>query len=561
MVSEDEESNVTLDKLSGLFLSLVVPKTEVKRIKNALEAHRLLDKSLKITPFVPGSNASVAIPRLDLQHSKPTLNAHGSHGTNSMIHINDTENNDRSGVGSARPSLAETPEPKFLVPTNVKVDGVARQNYAVQANQARDTVLRRIAVVDQAGIEAHLAFRKRPRIPLSESNRSLLAQAVHKWLHCLPPGVRSKLPTNLDGLLNTCRWTYTVYSSMLLLPPTFLSKDPWPELLAKFLQPYLPELYKTICQQLKVTHIAINGSIPGCLPCSESNPSESNILRSPSNLVPLHGDFGKPDLSPTQQNLDEALWVGTVQNDITQIWAPLYTMFSRGNFKEKTRLLQLVLKLFISSRDAVHREAQGSSAVDLYAGIGYFAFSYAKAGVGKVLCWELNGWSIEGLRRGAKKNGWTVKVVENVQNETLLDDSNQEAISTGDERFLVFHESNMNAAKRVQALRSKIPPIRHVNCGYLPLSKASWDVAVKVLDPTEGGWIHAHENTPASDIERRKNEVVDIFEGLTHQYRTQDSASVFSVDCHHVEQVKAYAPGIIHCVFDIAILPASPHAA
>lgn len=559
MVSEDQEANV--GKLNGLFLSLIVPKPKVKTIKDALEAHSLLDKTLKITPLVPDSNAPIAIPRLDLQRIKPTLNAYDSHEIELSTHVHTTEHIDGLGVDSARPSSAETPEPKFVVPTSFEVYGAVRQNDAAQTNQARDEILQRIGPIDQAGIEAQLAFRKPPYIQLHESNKSLLAQAVHKWLHRLPPGIRSKLPTNIDSLLNTCKWTYTVYSSMLLLPPTFLSKDPWPELLAKCLKPYLPELYNIISQRIKITHIAINGLIPACLPCSESNPSESNILRSPSNIMPLHGDFGKPGLPPTQQNFHEAFWVSTVQNDITQTWVPLYTMFSRGNYKEKTRILQLVSTSSVSSKDAVHKVAQESSAVDLYAGIGYFAFSYAKAGAGKVLCWELNGWSIEGLRRGAKKNGWAIKVVENAHNETMLNDNDEEAVSTGDERFLVFHESNVNAAKRVKALRSNVPSIRHVNCGYLPSSRPSWDVAVQVLDPTEGGWIHAHENTPASDIERRKSEVIDIFKGLIHHYRTQDPAPVFSVDCQHVEQVKAYAPGIIHCVFDIAILPGPPHAA
>jgi tRNA wybutosine-synthesizing protein 2 len=27
------------------------------------------------------------------------------------------------------------------------------------------------------------------------------------------------------------------------------------------------------------------------------------------------------------------------------------------------------------------------------------------------------------------------------------------------------------------------------------------------------------------------------------------------IDCHHVEHVKTYAPGVMHCVFDIQVAP------
>ncbi|KAL8854412.1 MAG: hypothetical protein Q9221_000899, partial [Calogaya cf. arnoldii] len=360
--------------------------------------------------------------------------------------------------------------------------------------------------------------------------------------------------------LDDCR-TYTVYSPMLLLPPTFLSKESSRQIVAGPLEPHLPELWRIICRKLKVTHIAINKPIPARTPAassaSEGHAAETNTLRSPVDLTPVHGEFGEANLQPTTENFQRALWVSTVQNEIVQVWPPLYTMFSRGNIGEKTRLLKLLSPETVSREDSLQRKSSGSSAVDLYAGIGYFAFSYVKAGLDKVLCWELNGWSIEGLKRGAKKNGWSTKMIlEDGQKLDTLSNNVQDDNESASERLLIFHESNCNAARRVESLRSRTPPVRHVNCGYLPSSSGSWDVAVRVLDPIQGGWIHGHENVGLHDIDRRKSEVVEIFRELVGRCDAGGSRTRrFYVECQHVERVKAYAPGVTHVVFDVAILP------
>ena len=135
--------------------------------------------------------------------------------------------------------------------------------------------------------------------------------------------------------------------------------------------------------------------------------NSENILRSPVNLTPLYGDFGSTPTpqtisNPTATDFANALWVTARQNGIWQTWAPLYTMFSRGNVREKARILNL--PTLTTGLDTA------SAAVDLYAGIGYFAFSYRKSsqalekGIKQVLCWEINPWSVEGLRRGAEMN-------------------------------------------------------------------------------------------------------------------------------------------------------------
>jgi tRNA G37 N-methylase Trm5 len=51
-----------------------------------------------------------------------------------------------------------------------------------------------------------------------------------------------------------------------------------------------------------------------------------------------------------------------------------------GNIKEKARILGL-------PKHHLEKFPTPVTVVDMYAGIGYFSFSYAKAGVDVVLCW------------------------------------------------------------------------------------------------------------------------------------------------------------------------------
>jgi len=216
-------------------------------------------------------------------------------------------------------------------------------------------------------------------------------------------------------------------------------------------------------------------------------------------------------------------------------------MFSRGNISEKARLITLPSVL-----STVERDGCGCTAVDLYAGIGYFAFSYAKAGIGKVLCWDLNPWSTEGLRRGAIANKWkTVVVTDGLIREE--DASDQET------RLIVFNESNLHAGIRVEESRQRLPPIRHVNCGLLPTSRGSWETAVRVLAPSMGGWIHVHENFAVNDIEQKAEEVREAFQKLIDATGRKQK-----VEIELIYKVKSYAPGVMHWVIDVYIPPYTP---
>lgn len=204
------------------------------------------------------------------------------------------------------------------------------------------------------------------------------------------------------------------------------------------------------------------------------------------------------------------------------------------------------------------RERERISAVDLYAGVGYFAFCYAarKEVVDKVFCWEISRWSVEGLRRGAVCNGWGVRVFED--GEQNDDENGDESKGKDEDRLVVFQENNQQAAARIEAMRNRIPPVRQVNCGFLPSSRDSWETAVQVLDPIQGGWIHAHENIAIGAFERRRMDIVKVFRDLVerhhhHGRQDEDERLQWQVECVHFEQVKTYAPGIYHCVLDILI--------
>ncbi len=528
-----KQDSVGSDKSMASYLSLIVPDKRIKPIKTALEAHDLLDRNLKISP----ATLSTSIIHTAGPHSvKTPTDSAARPPKEDTCHT-------RSGDDTAW----------FSIPTSFEVPAMNHRIKHDEAVKARNTVLNRIGIVDHSYIGASTYNRSR----LGATGSNPLLRALREWLDLLElKGVAASATPNF--VLNDCRWTYTLYSPMLLLPSNFLSNDSWRQLLAGPLQPHLSELWCIICKNLKVTHIAINKPIPAkASTASEDDMSEPNILRSPIDLTPLHGDFGKANLPPTEENIPCAFWVGTVQNGITQIWAPMYTMFSRGNIGEKTRLLNILPPTSAYGVEPFSRKSSGSSAVDLYAGIGYFAFSYVKAGMETVLCWELNGWSIEGLKRGAKRNGWTTKVVQgDWHGDDMLSHKDHDDTESVSGHLLIFNESNRNAAKRVETLRSQIAPVRHVNCGYLPSSSDSWDVAVQVLDPLAGGWIHAHENIGIHDIARRKGQVVQIFRDLVGQYQTASSRAYrFHVECQHIERVKAYAPSVTHVVFDIALLP------
>ncbi|KAK4494402.1 hypothetical protein PRZ48_014700 [Zasmidium cellare] len=358
-------------------------------------------------------------------------------------------------------------------------------------------------------------------------------RAVKAWLS------RSDTPSETcTAVTKKLNKSYTIYGTMLLLPPTALSGPEWNQIQANLDNGSLElaRLYEEICAHLKVTHIALSKPIPLHL---ESSEEEENILRSPTNFTPLYGDFGPSTASspPTPADFEKAYWVTAKQNGIYQTWSPRWTMFSRGNISEKARLLALPSVL-----QAV--EEGDCTAADLYVGIGYFAFSYRKAGVKCVLGWDLNPWSCEGLRRGAGRNGWGVRVVGEGEEVGAL------------EELMVFNESNVHAPRRVGVLREKgaVPPVRHVNCGMLPSSRESLELASSVLEGSVVGWVHVHENFLVEEIETKAEQTRMEFESILKAKRGGE----VKTEVEYINRLKSYAPGVMHCVIDIIVHPTDP---
>jgi tRNA wybutosine-synthesizing protein 2 len=308
----------------------------------------------------------------------------------------------------------------------------------------------------------------------------------------------------------------------------------------------------------------------------------------PSTTVskPGESEAGAKELQSTtvaEDDFARAFWVSTKQNGITQTWAPRWTMFSRGNIKEKARLLNFHSHSSdtTSQNQLSHRyryifaeNRRSAMAVDLYAGIGYFAFCYAALGF-RVLCWELNPWSVEGLRRGAQANGWSVRVVipsPHEQDSSKMGDWMLKDVLAGNDTIVVFLEDNTRAAGRIRRLseltrereeeqRDKkeveedkkkaglsMGSIMHVNLGLLPSSEGSWETAWDVASETPQAWFHIHENVGAPDIDARKGEIEQWFAD-----RAQKRDEETEVCVEHVELVKTFAPGVWHCVFDLSL--------
>lgn len=323
------------------------------------------------------------------------------------------------------------------------------------------------------------------------------------WLH--DAGVSQDLALQLCSTLPK-KWS--IYTPMVLFGPGTFDSELWKQLatridLCKYfeaLRPLFPG---------NITHFAVNKPI-----------IEEDVMRRPFNLVPLYGDFGpeptsKSYNSPTQADLDAGFWCHTIQNKIYQTWAPRYTMFSRGNIKEKKRLLQ-------------YANLENLVAVDLYAGIGYFSLSYLANGA-TLFCWEINRWSIEGFVRGLKQNKHKYRLVtepETISPEDILLD-----IKAGVKAF-VFHESNERALSRLEGLDAL--PISHINLGLLPSLKPSWAIAKQLIEQsTINTLVHVHENVHIQDFEKLQNEVSETFGGPAV-----------------IERVKTFAPDVWHVVVD-----------
>ncbi|RFU31423.1 hypothetical protein B7463_g4920, partial [Scytalidium lignicola] len=392
-----------------------------------------------------------------------------------------------------------------------------------------------------------------------------IESSIKSWLEDLPIELVETIKSTVEDLIASAPRRWVVYPPMVLLPSGSFSQDWWSNsglILDADKVHYKQDLWRRILEGITkregkglLTHLAVNAGIPLHVSAAAAGPDkQENIIRTPTGLIMLYGDFGPdlpPDYPPSEEDFRQAFWVSTKQNGIVQVWAPRYTMFSRGNIKEKARLLEFhdssaattattTRENGLDSRTIKSKEQLSKEiAVDLYAGIGYFVFSYVKMGMRKVIGWELNPWSVEGLRRGAVVNGWSIKVIQG----TTADVGNP--VLGGDEHIVVFLENNRMAEQRLKdADLSGL--ITHVNCGLLPTSDGNWRMALGMVK--REGWLHLHENIGVNDVDQRKMEIQELFQRWMKEDSDERNAEV-----QHVEYVKTFAPGVWHCVLDLYI--------
>ena len=282
-----------------------------------------------------------------------------------------------------------------------------------------------------------------------ESDKSTLEGVVRGFLTNMGFG------GNVEKLLEHLPKKWSVYPPMILLNSGTFDSDVWRGFFEDggLKDEFFGYVLSSGVFPAGLTHIAVNKPI-----------IEQDIMRRPFNILPVYGDFGPEPTeemfdSPSEQDFEQAFWCSAVQNGIYQTWAPRYTMFSRGNIKEKKRVLEQC------------KDANKKCVFDLYAGIGYFTLSYLKNGA-TVFCWEINPWSIKGLIKSVSKNGYSYKLI---RRQESLDHASYNKYDKDGVSVYIFHESNEYAMDRYLQI-GKTLPLAHINLGLLPTSTPSWSI-------------------------------------------------------------------------------------
>jgi tRNA wybutosine-synthesizing protein 2 len=504
----------------GRRVVLIVPKQHVKTVKTALEQHDKLDRTTRILPET--STAQVRKSEDSTEKSRDEVVKGEGQGKHDEVFLD-----------------------SMRIPTTIPyraVDEIDKGGTAL----VKTTILKSIGI--PTSLHGIIISHHTLALVPEPGEKNPLRKALFEVLSRLPSTALASLGLTPDRLVYAFPEGYSIYPPLLLLPHNAFSSPLWKALLTAYpvsaatLQP----MWKHIAQTMGVTCIALNSPIP-----PTSSASEGNILRSPVNITPIYGNFGPTPTpqsisSPTKQDFEKALWVEACQNGIKQVWAPMYTMFSRGNIREKTRILN-----FPRPSSSTSTREEEEAVVDMYAGIGYFSLSYATMHYRPVLCFELNPWSVEGLRRGCLRNNFSHKIFS-MENMWEWDDQ-----ETLDKYFYIFQMSNTHAVPLLKTQLPSLPPVRHVNLGLLPHSRLSWGEAVRLIDKEKGGWIHAHENVGSLEIEDRKVFVQREFQAhlieADLEVGRDGGVRERNVEVKHVERVKMYAPGVVHCVFDVWI--------
>ncbi|MDX1611984.1 MAG: methyltransferase, partial [Candidatus Thermoplasmatota archaeon] len=175
---------------------------------------------------------------------------------------------------------------------------------------------------------------------------------------------------------------------------------------------------------------------------------------------------------------------------------PAQVLFSQGNHHERHRLAATL--------------QPGERVVDLFAGVGYFALPFARAGAEVIAC-EKNPASVAFLQENVAANELQGRV----------------EVRAGDCR---------ETAPEGWAHR--------VHMGYFPGTQAFLSTAVAAIAP-EGGILHYHDTAGGEDPVKETWHAV-----LEHPALAEGDAKLLEG-----RTVKSYAPGVVHVVLDVEVTP------
>ena len=275
---------------------------------------------------------------------------------------------------------------------------------------------------------------------------------------------------------------------------------------------------------------------PSCTHIALNRPIEKfDVMRRPWNITPLYGDFGctpqdnssldDPYWDTTAENykridFKKGFWVSVIQNGIVQNWAPMYTMFLRGNIKEKKRVLEMP-------------NVKNSVVFDLYCGIGYFLLSYLAQGCDAIFCWDINPWLIEGFRRSLSKYPHEIFTKHDAFDWEYYKLARARGI-----KVFIFCELNEYVKERLLLFSNTSLDVKHINLGLLPTLRDTWETSKEIIERMSNeGCVHIHENVHKDEFERFIHNVEEKFGP--------------SWSGKHLEKVKTFAPDVWHVVLDL----------
>ncbi|KAG0325078.1 tRNA methyltransferase tyw3 [Podila humilis] len=480
-----------------------------------------------------------------------------------------------------------------------------------------------------------------PYEKLRDSLTKFLTPYLNSW--CFPSSLSPSSTTAtttqilsgnsvLSDLLATLPQKWEHYSDFTLLPPTAFLAEPWPQVLEHLVQldhqqqqqqqhpslSIMKQLETLVQEALGSTHIARKAIIP-----------VQDILRRPK-IRPLTGDWGHAHnkfkswieyhqiglvhhdsvqeegrqtmrdektiaittttttttttaaatTAMVTDNFSSAYWAVTCQNQVWYSWCPLYTMFSAGNITEKERVAHS--RPIFDARDKI--------VVDLYAGIGYFTLVYLiHAGAKTVHACEWNPWSVEGLARGADRNGIRWSKVEKPSSDDDGDNDNENDEPVYDDVQVLqsikdnvtiskttakeeIESSNQKNIKKLSSRPSR-PPLgnlviypgdnaqwisrfenqaHHINLGLIPTAEPGWVLGVRALCPLEGGYLHVHHNIRVGEEETFKAYLLKTLEDHFVRWKADQK---WDLHIRHMENIKSFAPMVYHYVADVECRP------